>query len=280
MTAHSEFLLNSVAAGACGAIGLAREPHGRWRYNARRSRALPISRKHIVSPVEASTAPETGIRASDIAELNQRYAPLHFEQRLHQLYRDFAPEQVLVTSSFAATSAYFLHIVSRIRPTQKIAFIDTGFHFPETIAYRQYLIELLKLDVFDVRAEDWQHQFTVDDRTYEKNPDFCCSINKVEPLDRIKASHRIWISSLMRWQSDHRAGLDIFEERRGIVKFNPMIDVTREERDRYIAEHQLPFHPLVPKGYSSIGCTHCTVPGEGRSGRWVGKPKTECGLHL
>ena len=84
----------------------------------------------------------------------------------------------------------------------------------------------------------------------------------------------------MRWQSDHRSTLSIFETRRGIIKFNPMIDVSQEERDAYIADHKLPFHPLVAQGYSSIGCTHCTVPGEDRAGRWQGKPKTECGLHL
>ena len=86
--------------------------------------------------------------------------------------------------------------------------------------------------------------------------------------------------ALPRLASDVRAELNIFEERNGIIKFNPMIDVTREERDAYIKEHDLPFHPLVAQGYSSIGCSHCTVPGEGRKGRWAGKPKTECGLHL
>lgn len=215
-----------------------------------------------------------------IRELNQAYAPLDFAARLRRLYDDFPADKVLVTSSFAATSAYFLHIVSSIRPDQRIHFIDTGYHFPETIEYRQYLIDRFGLDVVDVRAEDWKHQFTVEEKTWDKDPDFCCSINKVEPLEAIKPSFQVWVSSLMRWQTEHRANLDIFEVRRGIVKFNPMIDVTREERDRYIAEHQLPFHPLVAKGYSSIGCTHCTVAGDGRSGRWIGKPKTECGLHL
>lgn len=212
--------------------------------------------------------------------LNRKYAPLGFERRIRQLYEDFPPEKVLVTSSFAATSAYFLHIISRIRPEQVIHFIDTGFHFPETLEYRKYLVELLNLRVEDVRAEDWKHQFTVNDQTYQRDPDYCCTINKVEPLDAVKSGFKVWVSSLMSWQSDHRAGLPIFEERRGIIKFNPMIDVTREERDAYIRTHQLPLHPLVARGYSSIGCTHCTVAGEGRSGRWVGKPKTECGLHL
>ncbi len=215
-----------------------------------------------------------------VAALNEIYLPLGFEERIRLLYRDFTPGNVLVTSSFAATSAYFLHIISRIQPDQTIHFIDTGYHFPETVEYRKYLIDLYKLSVVDIRAEDWQHQFTVDDKTYEKDPDFCCSVNKVEPLEAIKSNFRVWVSSLMRWQTDHRAGLPVFELRRGVLKFNPMIDVTREERDAYIREHALPFHPLVAQGYSSIGCTHCTVKGEGRSGRWQGKPKTECGLHL
>lgn len=215
-----------------------------------------------------------------IASLNEKYRPLHFEQRIQMLYEDFAPEQVLVTSSFAATSAYFLHIISRMRHDQVIHFIDTGYHFAETLAYKQYLIDLYDLKVEDIRAEDWKHQFTQDEQTYLKDPDFCCSINKVEPLEAIKSNFQVWVSSLMSWQTEHRADLPIFELRRGIIKFNPMIDVTREQRDAYIREHELPFHPLVTKGYSSIGCTHCTVAGEGRSGRWLGKPKTECGLHL
>ncbi|MFA5938502.1 MAG: phosphoadenylyl-sulfate reductase [Sinimarinibacterium sp.] len=215
-----------------------------------------------------------------IAELNAVYAPLHFEERIQRLYSDFDPGKVLVTSSFAATSAYFLHIISRIRAEQIIHFIDTGYHFPETVAYRNYLIDLFKLKVEDLRAEDWKHRFTTEEKTWQRDPDFCCSINKVEPLEAVKPNYHVWVSSLMRWQTEHRAGLEIFEVRRGIIKFNPMIDVTREQRDAYIREHQLPFHPLVAKGYSSIGCTHCTVAGDGRSGRWVGKPKTECGLHL
>lgn len=233
-----------------------------------------------LNPQTAAAAAPAGPTEAEVEALIARYLPLNFEQRLKQLYVDFAPSQVLVTSSFAATSAYFLHIVSTIKPDQTIHFIDTGFHFPETVQYRQYLIDLFKLKVEDVRAEDWKHQFTVDDKTYERDPDFCCSINKVEPLELIKPNYKVWMSSLMHWQTDHRAGLPVFELRRGVLKFNPMIDVTRAERDAYIAEHQLPFHPMVARGYSSIGCTHCTVAGEGRSGRWLGKPKTECGLHL
>ena len=225
-------------------------------------------------------ANSAGLSMQAISELNDRYRPLNFEERLRNLYTDFHPEKIMVTSSFAATSAYFLHIISRIRPEQVIFFVDTGFHFPETLLYRDYLIGLYHLKVKDLRADGYQHWYSKKEKLYEVDPDFCCTINKISPLEEIKPNYDIWVSSLMNWQTDHRASLSIFEERRGIIKFNPMIDVTREERDAYILEHKLPFHPLVAEGYSSIGCTHCTVKGEGRSGRWVGKPKTECGLHL
>jgi phosphoadenosine phosphosulfate reductase len=235
------------------------------------------------SQQETETQPvgnSAGLSQQAILELNDLYHPLSFEERLHRLYTDFSPEKILVTSSFAATSAYFLHIISRIRPEQVIFFIDTGFHFEETLLYRDYLKGLYHLKVEDVKADAYQHQYSEKEKLYETDPDFCCSINKLKPLEDIKPNYNVWVSSLMRWQTDYRADLDVFEERRGIIKFNPMIDVTREERDAYIQEHKLPFHPLVAEGYSSIGCSHCTVKGEGRSGRWLGKPKTECGLHL
>ena len=127
---------------------------------------------------------------SGVAALNQQYRPLSFAQRIERLYGDFDPGTVMVTSSFAATSAYFLHIISRIRPEQTIFFIDTGFHFPETLGYKDYLIELYGLTVKDVRPEDWKHDFTAKEETYKSDPDFCCSINKVEPLEEVKKDFR------------------------------------------------------------------------------------------
>lgn len=226
------------------------------------------------------TSNSAGLDQQAIADLNQAYAPLDFEGRLRRVSEDFAPERILVTSSFAATSAYFLHIISTINPNQIIHFIDTGFHFAETLKYKDYLSKQFHLRVEAIRADHHFHEYSVKEELYKNDPDFCCSINKVQPLDEIKPNYDVWISSLMRWQTDHRSGLELFEERSGIIKFNPMLDVTREQRDEYIREHNLPFHPMVDEGYSSIGCTHCTVKGEGRSGRWAGKPKTECGLHL
>lgn len=233
-------------------------------------------------PLEAEQDPpnSAGLSAQQIDALNAEFADLHFEERIRRLYDHFAVDKVLVTSSFAATSAYFLHIIHRIRADQRVAFIDTGYHFQQTLEYKDYLSQLYGLEVFALKAEDWKHQFTVDDHTWEKNPDFCCSINKVEPLEAVKPNYHVWVSSLMGWQTDNRSDMQIFEVRRGILKFNPMIDVSREQRDAYIAEHELPFHPLVAEGYQSIGCVHCTVKGDGRAGRWQGKAKTECGLHL
>ena len=215
-----------------------------------------------------------------IQALNEKYHDLTVDERVAELYRDFETTQVMLTSSFAATSAFFLHVFSRVAPQQKVFFIDTGFHFPETLAYKKKLIDLYQLNVVDIRPEDWKHEFTVKDKTWIKDPDFCCSINKVEPLDAIKSQFDVWASGLMRWQTEHRSTLDVFERRNGIIKFYPLIDVSQEERDAYIRDHQLPFHPLVAKGYCSIGCVQCTVPGDERGGRWNNSPKTECGLHL
>lgn len=234
----------------------------------------------MVTVYARSPTNTAGLYPEQIAGLNRRYSSKGFDDRIRSIYDDFDPDRILVTSSFAATSAYFLHIISRIRPRQLITFIDTGFHFPETIGYKDYLIGLFGLNVVDLRAESDKHEHTEREQLYRSDPDRCCAINKIDPLETIKGDYDIWISSLMRWQTPHRATLDIFEERRGIIKFNPMLDVSEADRDAYIRDHDLPFHPLVAEGYHSIGCRHCTRAGEARSGRWFGKSKTECGLHL
>ena len=233
-----------------------------------------------MSEVATPRSNSASLTSERIQALNDKYRSLSVEERIRVLYTDFSTDKVMLTSSFAATSAFLLHIFSRVVPHQTVFFIDTGFHFPQTLEYKARLTKLFGLRVADVKAEDWKHEFTVNDHTYKKDPDFCCSINKVEPLYVLKEKYHVWVSGLMRWQTEHRSNLDIFEERNGIIKFYPLIDVTKEERDAYIRDHALPFHPLVAEGYSSIGCIHCTVPGDDRSGRWNNSPKTECGLHL
>ncbi|EIJ37227.1 PAPS reductase/FAD synthetase family protein [Galbibacter orientalis DSM 19592] len=216
----------------------------------------------------------------EIQQLNKKYKPLTIHERVAELYNDFDEAEIMLTSSFASTSAFLLHLFSEVNKKQKVYFIDTGYHFPETLDYKTKLTQLYGLNVASISALKDEYEFTVQDETYRKNPEFCCSINKVKPLDLIKKKYNVWVSGLMEWQSDHRATLDIFEMRGEILKFYPLLDISKEERDLYIKEHTLPFHPLVAKGYNSIGCKHCTVPGEDRSGRWNNSPKTECGLHL
>ncbi|MCB0431221.1 MAG: phosphoadenylyl-sulfate reductase [Flavobacteriales bacterium] len=216
----------------------------------------------------------------NLDELNKKYKDLSYEERILTLYDDFPPEKVLLTSSFGTTSAFLLHLFSRLRKDQPVHFINTTYLFQETLDYKDELVTMFGLNVVEVKPEDWKNEFTKNDETWTKDPDLCCSINKVEPLEKIKAEYDIWVSGLMGYQSKFRKRLPIFENKRGIIKFYPLIDVTEEQRDAYIAEHKLPFHPLKEEGYASVGCAQCTVKGKNREGRWEGSSKTECGLHL
>lgn len=213
----------------------------------------------------------------DVEALNKKYTPLSPEQRIAELYTDFS--NILLTSSFGTTSVYLLHLFSSTHPEQHVHFLDTTYHFPETLAYKERLTRTLGLNVVDLKGDEWRNKFTLQDRTWKKDPDLCCSINKVEPLEKIKAGFEIWVSGLMRGQNEHRKNLQVFEERGGILKFYPIIDQTEEQVKAYVKQHKLPAHPLARAGYASVGCTHCTSEGKAREGRWINKSKTECGLH-
>lgn len=215
-----------------------------------------------------------------IHSLNNKYKPLSYNERIQEVYKDFDQSEIMLTSSFAATSALLLKFVSDVNTKQKIYFIDTSYHFKETLKYKQDLTNRFNLNVSSISGLDEHQKFTTKDEMWKKNPDLCCSINKIQPLNIIKQYYNVWISGLMEWQSDHRASLDIFELRGEILKFYPLLDMTKDERDDLIKTHDLPFHPMVAKGFQSIGCKHCTVPGNDRDGRWNNNPKTECGLHL
>ena len=216
----------------------------------------------------------------NLNNLNKVYNKLTPQQRISKLYEDFSADEIMLTSSFAASSAMLLKLFSDVNKNQLIYFIDTRYHFKETLIYKEYLTRLYGLNVKHVKAEKFKHDNTKVNKTWINNPNLCCDINKVQPLDKLKLNYKIWVSGLMKWQSNSRSTLNIFEERNRIVKFYPLLDVSQEERSLFIKEHRLPFHPLISKGYFSIGCEQCTQPGEGREGRWNNNPKTECGLHL
>ena len=216
----------------------------------------------------------------NLNNLNNVYSKLSLNQRISRLYEDFSIDDIMLTSSFAASSAMLLKLFSDVNKNQLIYFIDTRYHFNETLIYKEYLTKLYGLNVKDVKADKIKHNETKINKTWIENPNSCCDINKVNPLEKLKSNYKIWVSGLMKWQSDNRSTLNFFEQRNGIVKFYPLLDVSQEERSLFIKEHHLPFHPLISKGYFSIGCEQCTQPGEGREGRWNNNPKTECGLHL
>jgi len=213
-----------------------------------------------------------------IDELNKKYISLSPEQRIQELYKDFS--KVLFTSSFGTTSAFLLHLFHQTKPKETIYFLDTTYHFNETIEYKEQLTKLWNLKVVDVKPEEWKNKFTQDDKTWNTDPDLCCSINKVEPIDKIKKDYEVWVSGLMTSQNTYRENLKVFEKKEDIIKFYPLIDQTEKNAQEYIKKYELPQHPLLAQGYNSVGCFHCTVAGKGRSGRWVNKSKTECGLHL
>lgn len=214
----------------------------------------------------------------NLDELNKKYLLLGPEARIHELYRDFG--NVLFTSSFGTTAAFLLHLFHKVKPNETVYFLDTTYHFNETIEYKEKLTKLLNLKVIDVRPEEWKNNFTQKDKTWNSDPDLCCSINKVEPIDKIKVNFDVWASGLMASQNTHRQNLKVFELKDGIIKFYPLIDQSEKIAKEYIIKNNLPEHPLVSQGYSSVGCFHCTVAGKGRAGRWANKSKTECGLHL
>lgn len=217
------------------------------------------------------------LNKSDINWLNEKYSLLSPEERIRELFQDF--DDILFTSSFGTTAVYLIHLMHKQGIHHPIHFIDTTFHFKETLEYKQKLTDLYELEVIDVRPDKKDNEYARLYELYQYDPDKCCFINKVEPLNKIKGNYNVWISGLMGWQNAFRKNLNVFEEKKGILKFYPLIDVSEEEAISYIKAFQLPEHPLKPLGYESIGCKHCTIKGEKRNGRWSKTVKTECGLH-
>lgn len=218
-------------------------------------------------------------QALSIELLNDIFTPLPFRERIRLLYKYFKDDEVLYTSSFGTKSVFLLSLIQEIRPTQKIHFIDTTYHFKETLAYKEQLRQLLGLDILDIKPKPQENAITREGQWWKDHPKMCCSINKVVPLEPIKAKHKVWISGLMAYQTDFRSRLNIFEQQGDIIKFHPIIDIDEGEFLHHLSYHKLPRHPLEKHGYGSVGCEHCTEKGEGRSGRWKGSSKTECGLH-
>ncbi len=220
------------------------------------------------------------------SRLGQRFASMDAGALLRLAIRDLYPGRIALVSSFGADSAVLLHMVSQVDRATPVIFVDTGHLFPETLAYRDELVGLLGLT--DVRAvqPSGEDLATLDPEGFlwSSDPDACCDIRKVKPLAHAIEGYDAWITGRKRFQSGTRASLPLFEAEGDRVKINPLAGWDASELLAYLDRHDLPRHRMVAKNYPSIGCIPCTSPvrpGEdSRAGRWRGKGKTECGIHL
>jgi len=194
--------------------------------------------------------------------------------------------QIVLSSSFQTQSMPLLHMASRIRRDLLIFFLDTGYHFWETLIFREQLASEWQLNILDLyrntRWDDFARERTR--RLPLEDPNLCCFIHKVQPMQTALKDMLAWISGIRRDQTSERAHAKILElQEDGLIKINPLLNWTKADVKRYAEEHNLPSHPLLEKGYRSVGCAPCTVAigvnDDERAGRWQGRGKTECGLH-
>lgn len=194
-------------------------------------------------------------------------------------------EKLALVSSFGTESATLLKVMADVDPAIPVIFLDTGWLFEETLAYRDTLIETLGLkDVRSIKpAEETLTREDPDRELWFSDPDACCRIRKVEPLARALAPFAAWLNGRKRFQGSARADIPVVEDDGARLKFNPFANVSREELEAIFVRAKLPRHPLAASGFRSVGCMPCTsrtAEGEDeRAGRWRGRAKTECGIH-
>jgi len=209
------------------------------------------------------------------------YESMPPEEILRTLLEAF-PGRVSLACSFQKEESVLLDMLLGLDPKARVFALDTHVLFPETYAVWREVERRYNTKVEIFEGPSLGRQASVHgDALWERNPTLCCAIRKVEPLGRALSGLDAWITGLRRDQSPTRAnapkvGWDVDHE---LWKANPLADWDDAQCRAYIAERELPFNELHDRGYSSIGCTHCTQPGDGREGRWAGLDKTECGLH-
>lgn len=239
-----------------------------------------------LQPLELLTE-EFGSVDSRVARLNARYANHSATSVLELALRDRELGRIALVSSFGAESVVLLHMISVMKPDTPVIFIDTEMLFEETIQYQLDVID--RLDLRDVRrirpAPASLAANDPDSLLHLENKDACCNLRKTVPLQKALGQFDAWITGRKRFQGSTRASLDFFEnEDDSRIKINPLAYWAPSDLQDYMINNRLPRHPLVAKGYPSIGCAPCTSPikdGEDpRAGRWRGEEKTECGIHL
>ncbi|MGI8332159.1 phosphoadenylyl-sulfate reductase [Actinomadura scrupuli] len=195
-------------------------------------------------------------------------------------------DRICLTSSMS--DAALIHLVSKVKPGIDVLFVDTGYHFAETIGTRDAVEAVYPVNVINVTPTRTvaEQERDLGPRLYGRNPDLCCHLRKVEPLGRALEGYMAWFSGIRRDETASRKDRRVVEwdRKRGMVKVNPILDWSEADMDNYMADNGVLVNPLHYDDYPSIGCEPCTsrvAPGEDpRSGRWAGSGKTECGIHL
>jgi phosphoadenosine phosphosulfate reductase len=190
--------------------------------------------------------------------------------------------RLFVACSFQKEASVIMDMLVRIEPDARFFTLDTGVLFRETHDTWGELEERygVKVEVFKGMSLEEQAS-RHGDELWNRDPDACCAIRKVSPLQQALSEVDAWIAGVRRDQSPTRAHTEKlhWDEKHGLWKFNPLADWSERQVWDYLARNEVPYHPLHDRGYASIGCTHCTAPGDGRDGRWAGHDKTDCGMH-
>lgn len=236
-----------------------------------------------VMPLEALHYP----RVEDLAaELNAEIAPKKACALMERVFTDPQFGKIALVSSFGADSVVLLHMLSEVDKTAPVLFLETGMLFEETLQYQQDVAETLGLTSIQVIRPDGQTlaEKDPDGIRHSYDQDGCCAIRKVAPMERATQPLDGWITGRKRFQGGRRVSLDLAEVEGGKLKLNPLAHWSATEIADYMDRFDLPRHPLVAKGYRSLGCAPCTSPtkeGEDpRAGRWRGQSKDECGIHF
>ena len=233
---------------------------------------------------------QTLLPTDAIAELNERFETAEPAEIVRWALEDSGLERVALASAFQAEGTCVMHMASLIRPDVEVLFLETGFHFAETLAFKEQLAERLGLTVIDLVGPYTVEQQAgeLGERLYETDPQRCCEINKVQPMFEALQKLDGWVTAYRRDSSPTRANAPIVDQYEleadsWIVKVNPVVNWTRADTLAYLEANDLPHNPLYELGYTSIGCAPCTrmrFEGEHeRSGRWAGLSKWECGIH-
>ena len=208
-------------------------------------------------------------------------------EAIHKHLHDYHQQgkRLFISSSFQTHSIPLLHIISTSGVPVDVVFLNTGFHFPETLTYKNKVAKRLGIAVKDVQSPIPKHQQRDSEGNlyFISDQDYCCHVNKVEPLDSLLMQYDVRISGVRRVQSAERQAMQMEQDApHNTLRFHPLLDWTAKDIYAYRKTHDLPAHPLEEQGYLSIGCAPCTRKfnlSDERSGRWFGLNKTECGLH-